>query len=142
MTRTQTSVITLAFAALFAGPAMAADTAPISREQVKSELAEAVRSGNVVTGESSARLNEQFPQNYLDQQVASNVSRAQVQAELAEAIQAGKVVVGESSARLADVNPGNYPSTQQAVASKSREQVKAELADAASNGQLYTYIEA
>lgn len=141
MTRTQTSIITLAVAALFAGPAMAANTGTLSREQVKTELAEAVRTGNVVTGESSARLNEQFPQNYLDQQVASTVSRAQVQAELAEAVQTGKVVVGESSARLAEVNPGNYPA-QQDVASKSREQVRAELADAASNGQLYQQIEA
>lgn len=140
MTRTHNAALALALSALFAGQAMAAGTdAPLTRDQVKAELAEAVRTGNVVTGESSDRLNEQFPQLY-PQQASSTVTRAQVQAELAEAIRAGNVLVGESSAKLNEVLPQNY--AQQNVAGKSREQVHAEVVEAAARGQLYRHIEA
>lgn len=140
MTRTYASAIAFSFATLFAGQAMAVngDTS-LTREQVKAELAEAVRTGNVVTGESSARLNEQFPQVFGQQ--ASSVTRSQVQAELAQAIQAGNVVVGESSVRVNEAFPQNY-ATESNVAGKSREEVKAELAEAASTGQLDLNIEA
>src|SRR3546814_1552650 len=88
---------------------MAANTdAPVTREQVKAEFAEAIRTGNIVTGESSAKLNEQFPALYPEQQVQSTVTRAQVQAELAEAIRTGNVTVGESSAKLNEVFPQQY----------------------------------
>lgn len=141
MTRTHNTALALALSALFAGQAMAAGTAaPLTRDQVKAELAEAVRTGNVVTGESSDRLNEQFPQLYPQQQASSTVTRAQVQAELAEAIQTGNVLVGESSAKLNEVLPQNY--AQQNVAGKSRAQVHAELVEAAARGQLYRHIEA
>jgi len=45
MTRTQISAIAFAFSALFAGQAMAATDAPVTRAQVKAELAEAINSG-------------------------------------------------------------------------------------------------
>ena len=141
MTRTYASAIAFSFATLFAGQAMAANSnTALTREQVKAELAEAIQTGNVVTGESSARLNEQFPQVF-GQQQASSVTRSQVQAELAQAIQAGNVVVGESSVRVNEAFPHNY-ATQSNVASKSRDEVRAELAEAASTGQLYRNIEA
>lgn len=143
MTLTQISAIAFAFSfsTLFAGQAMAASDAPMSRAQVKAELAEAIRTGNIVVGESGEHLNEIYPHNYAAQQSASTVTRAQVQAELAEAIGAGNMIVGESSAKLNEVFPHNY-SAQRDGASKSREQVRAELAEAAANGQLYRYISA
>ena len=46
MTRIQSYASTIAFAALLAGPATAANTdAPVTREQVKAELAEACSKG-------------------------------------------------------------------------------------------------
>ena len=142
MTRTNISAITFVLATLFAGQAMASNSdRPLTREHVKAELAQAVRSGNIVTGESSARLNEQFPQMYAQQQATSDVTRDQVKAELAEAIQTGNMVIGESGARLNEVLPNNY-STQSDVAIKSREQVKTELAESVRSGELYRHIEA
>lgn len=141
MTRTQISAIAFAFSTLFAGQAMAASNAPVTRAQVQAELAEAVRTGNVVVGESSAKLNQVFPNNYVAQQPASTVTRAQVQAELAEAINAGNIIVGESSAKLNAVFPQNYVGEQN-VASITRDQVRAELAEAAALGQLNRQIEA
>lgn len=142
MTRTYSIAIVMAFATLVAGQAMAADIdTSVTREQVKAELVEAIQSGNVIVGESGARLNQVFPNNYPAQQSASNVSREQVKAELVEAIRSGNVVRGESSVRLNEAFPAKFPA-ERSVASKSREQVRAELAEAANAGQLYNHIEA
>lgn len=91
MTLTQISAIAFAFSTLFAGQAMAASDAPMTRAQVKAELAEAIRTGNIVVGESGEHLNEIYPHNYAAQQSASTVTRAQVQAELAEAAANGQL---------------------------------------------------
>lgn len=141
MTRTQFSAIAFAFSTLVAGQAMAASTdAPVTRDQVRAELAEAVRTGNIVTGESSAKLNEQYPQLYPNQQVTSSVTRAEVQAELAEAVRTGNIITGESSAKLNEKFPQLY--AHQEADSKSRAQVRAELAEAAANGWFDRNIEA
>ncbi|NYT86394.1 DUF4148 domain-containing protein [Pollutimonas harenae] len=141
MTRTQVSAIAFAFSALFAGQAMAANTnATLTRDQVRAELADAVRTGNIVTGESSARLNEQFPALYPEQQTHSTVTRTQVQAELADAIRSGNIVVGESSAKLNEQFPNQY--AQQDVDSKTRAEVRTELAEAAAHGWFDRHIEA
>ncbi|NYT85276.1 DUF4148 domain-containing protein [Pollutimonas harenae] len=142
MTRTHTCAVALAFTTMFAGQAMAATTdAPVTREQVKAELAEAIRTGNVSYGESGLKLNEQFPNNYITQQVVATKSREQVNAELAEAVRTGNVSSGESGLKLNEQFPQNYPAQHQ-MANKSREQVKAELAEAISTGKVYAYIEA
>ena len=134
MTRTQVSAIAFAFSTLFAGQAMAADNGPVTRAQVQAELAEAIRTGNMVYDEGGRLLNEVFPHNYPAQEVTSK-SRAQVRAELAEAIRTGNMAYDESGQQLNEVFPHNYADKN--VASKTREQVKAELAEAASNGSLY-----
>lgn len=142
MTRTQVSAIALAFSALLAGRAMAANIdAPLTRAQVKAELAEAVRSGNIVVRESGAKLNEIRPHNYPAEQNVAGKSRQQVRAELAEATRTGNIIVGESGVKLNEAFPQNY-AEQQNVASKSREEVRAELAEAAATGELYRHIEA
>jgi hypothetical protein len=142
MTRTHTYSVALTLALLLTGQSMAATTdAPVTREQVKAELAEAIRTGDVSQEESGAKLNEQFPQNYPANQVVASKSREQVQAELAEAIRTGNVSVEESGVKLKEEFPFNYPE-QRNVASKSREQVRAELAEARRTGQADAYIEA
>lgn len=134
MTHTQSSAIAIAFAALLAGPAIAAD-APVTRDQVKAELAEAVSSGNFIVDESGTRMNELFPHNYPAQQYVASKTREQVNAELAEAVRTGNVTYSESGVRLNEALPHNYPA-QNNVASKTREQVQRELAEAQANGQI------
>jgi len=119
---------------------MAADTTPVSRDQVRAELAEAVRNGNMIVGESGKLMNEVFPHNY-PQSNHSQVSRAEVRAEWAEAVDSGNVLVGQGSKTLAEVNPHDYPG-EQSVASKSRDEVRTELAEAAASGKLDRRIEA
>ncbi len=142
MTRTQVSAIALAFSALFAGQAMAANTeTTATRAQVNAERADAIRTGNVVVGESSAKLNEVFPHNYSAQRNVAGKTRDEVRAELAEATRTGNVIVGESSVKLNEAYPHSYPA-QQNVASKSRDEVRTELAEAAASGKLFRQIEA
>lgn len=140
MTRTQFSAIAIALSTLFAGSAMAADNGPVTRAQVKAELAASVASGNVITNESGELMNQAFPHNYAAQP-ASTVTRAQVKAELAEAIQNGEMIVNESGTTHRQVFAVNYGDHRN-VASKSREQVVAELAEAQAAGLLDRHIEA
>ncbi|HEY5582360.1 MAG TPA: DUF4148 domain-containing protein [Rhodoferax sp.] len=64
--------------------------AGVTREQVKAELAEAVRTGDVMAdGETGRKLNEVFPNGYPAKQVQSSVTREQVKAELAETVRTG-----------------------------------------------------
>lgn len=137
MTRNLSSALALTFAALLAGPAMAANTdAPVTRAQIKAELAEAVRTGNIAYDESGIKLNEVFPHHYISEQQVSRKTREQVKAELVEAVRTGNVINTDSGMRLNELYPQNYPA-QQNVASKTRDQVKSELAEARSNGSLY-----
>ena len=66
MNRTYFSAIALAAAAFTSGHALAADaSAPKTREQVKAELAEAIRTGNILaSGESGLKENQLNPQRY------------------------------------------------------------------------------
>lgn len=140
MTRTQLSAVAFAFATVFAGQALAADNGPATRAQVQAELAKAIRTGNMMIGESGELMREAFPNNY-PAQAKSSKSRAQVKTELAEAVRNGQIVVTEDGQTLAQMYPHNYPN-QTNVASKTREQVRMELAEAIANGLLDQPIEA
>jgi hypothetical protein len=91
MTRIQVSAIALAFTTFLTGHAMAASDAPVTRAQVQAELTEAIRTGNIIVGESGDRLNEIMPNNYAAGRNVISKSRAQVQSELAEAIASGEL---------------------------------------------------
>lgn len=106
----------------------------ITRAQVRMELADAIRSGDIVTGESSLSRRELFPQRY-PAVTAVGKTRAQVQAELAEAIRNGDIASGEGSLTRRELFPQRYPAAAP-VAGKSREQVKAELAEAIRSGDV------
>jgi Domain of unknown function (DUF4148) len=87
MNRAYASIAALAIATLSAGHALAADhQSPITREQVKAELAEAIRTGNIVANDVGQKLNELNPSAYPAQPVVAGKTREQVKAELAEAI--------------------------------------------------------
>jgi predicted RNase H-like HicB family nuclease len=108
-----------------------------TRAEVKAELAEAIRTGNMIgSGESGLTLRELNPQRYgATPAAASTLTRAQVTGEYQRARLAGEVMVGEAGLPQNQVLPGNYPA-QSAVAGKSRAEVKAELAEAIRTGNV------
>lgn len=143
MNRTLASVLALSVVALAAGQASAAEPVK-TRAQVRAELAEAVRTGDIATDSESfgggRKLNEVFPAQYAAKVQAAGKTRAQVQAELAEAIRTGDIAPPSPDHRgrkMNEIAPGNYPAKAQ-VAGKSREQVKAELIEAQRTGDIAT----
>lgn len=136
------SVLAVTIAALSAGTALAADSAaPKTRAQVQAELAEAIRTGEiVVVSETGLKANEVNPDLYPAKPAVRGSTRAQVQAELAEAIRTGDIVaVGETGQKANEVDPGRYPA-KPAAQGKTRDQVKAELREAIRTGSLPVYI--
>mgnify|MGYP003433950312 CR=1 FL=1 len=111
--------------------------AQLTREQVKAELAQAIRSGDMpVGGESDLKLNQLYPERYPAQAAVAGKTREQVKAELAEAIRTGEMQAsGESGLKLNELNPARYPA-KPVYAGKTREQVKAELAEAIRTGDM------
>ena len=92
MNRTYASILALTLSAFSAGSALAGDaSAPKTREQVKAELAEAIRTGDISYGESGQKLNELFPHQYPAKPVVQGKTREQVMAELAEAVRSGQL---------------------------------------------------
>ena len=74
---------------------MAADAStPITRGQVKAELAEAVRTGNILAdGETGMKMNELFPGNYPAKAAVQGKTRDQVKGEVTEANRTGTMPV-------------------------------------------------
>ena len=88
--------------------------AGVTREQVKAELAEAIRTGDMPAyGEQSLKLNELYPHLYPAKQVQASLTREQVKAQLAEAVRTGDMMAnGEQSAKLNELYPSAYPAKQ------------------------------
>ena len=131
--KTKFAAIALVLASgLIAGtPALAG----VTREQVRAELVEAIRTGDMpANGEQSRKLNELYPSLYPAKQVQASLTREQVKAELTEAVRTGDMLAnGEQSLKLNELYPSMYPA-KQVQASLSREQVKAELAESIRSG--------
>ena len=119
-----------------AGTAMA-QNAPLTRAQVQAELAEAVRTGDLLAdGETGLKLNEINPSNYPAKPSQMGKTRAQVKAELVEAIRTGDLVAdGETGLKQNQINPSNYPAKPTQLG-KTRAQVVAETAEASRLGLL------
>ena len=83
---------------------------PLTREQVRAELAEAVRTGDMLAdGDSGLKLNEEFPQRYPAVIAVPGKTRAEVLAELAEAIRTGDIVADDEIGRkLYEAFPQRY----------------------------------
>lgn len=109
-----------------------------TRDQVKAELTEAIRTGDVLTsGESGLKLSELYPQRYPHAPAAGAATRAQVNLELADAIRTGDIIAnGESGVKLNDEFPQRYPAVVVMATGKTRAQVKAELAEAIRTGDV------
>ena len=102
----------------------------MTRDQVKAELAEAIRTGDILApGDSGMKLNELYPQRYPRPAAGPAMTRAQVKAELAEAIRTGDMLAdGDSGLKLNEEFPQRYA---KARASQERQQ-QASVAMAAS----------
>jgi hypothetical protein len=115
MNRKLLSAIALAAITLGTGAVYAADDGgPLTREQVRAELAEAIRTGDVVgNGLTGQKLNELYPNRYPKQAIPPSKTREQVRAELAEAVRTGDIVAnGVSGQKLKELSPARYPIEQ------------------------------
>ena len=129
-----TAIALILTSGLIAGTPAFAD---VTREQVKAELAAAVRTGDImVGGESSLKRNELSPSHYPAAAVTPSATREQRQAEFAEAVRTGNILAsGESNLKLNELYPNRYP--DQAVhSSVTRAQVKTELVQAVRSGDM------
>ncbi|AOF86216.1 putative peptidoglycan binding domain protein [Hydrogenophaga sp. RAC07] len=145
--KTRLSVVAIALSTLIAGHAMAADPSTAkTREQVRAELIEAQRNGDLIAdGETGLRFNQLYPNLYPQATVAVvGKTRAEVKAELAEAQRNGDLIAdGETGQRLNQLYPEQYaatrtsaPAVEVVAQGKTRAEVKAELAEAQRNGDL------
>jgi Domain of unknown function (DUF4148) len=134
MTTIRNTTFALALAAAAGG---ALSQGALTREQVKAELAEAIRTGDIIdNGETGQQLNELNPARYPAKPVVQGNTRAQVRAELAEAQRTGDIVGnGHSGQKLNEMYPGRYP-PKPIVAGKTRAEVRAELAEAVRTGDI------
>jgi hypothetical protein len=110
--RNTLSALTLAVMVLSAGHALAQDPGgPKTREQVRAELMEAIRTGNMPANDESGRmLNEVNPSAYPPKVVGPCKTRDEVRAELAEARRTGNMPANdESGCLLNDLYPDLYP---------------------------------
>jgi predicted RNase H-like HicB family nuclease len=142
--KTRLSVVAIALSTLIAGHALAADpTQAKTREQVRAELVEAQRNGDLIAdGETGLRFNQVSPHLYPQATVVAK-TREEVKAELAQAQANGDLIAdGQTGARFNEVFPAQYAASRAAPAvevvaqGKTRAEVKAELAEAIRNGDL------
>lgn len=132
------TIVPVTLLALLAGANPALAQGAPSPAQVRAELAEAIRSGDILApGELGLPLNQVHPHRYPAAVQVPGKTRDQVKAELAEALRTGDIASGESSARRNEIFPELYPPVPM-VAGKSREQAKAELAAAIRSGDILT----
>jgi hypothetical protein len=102
-----TAALGVALAAAALSPAWAQDSGPKTREQVRAELLEAQRTGDIMAdGETGKKLNEVFPNAFPAKSSTAGLTREQVKAELVEARRRGDVMVDDESGRkLNELSP-------------------------------------
>ena len=126
--------LALAFAGLTATTVHAQST--LTRDQVKAELAEAIRTGNTLGGENSLTLREQYPQRYPAVAAGIAIPRAQVLREFEDARRTGDLLAnGEAGLRLNEITPRAY-APKSVAQGRTREEVLAELREATRTGSI------
>ena len=108
-----------------------------SRDEVKAELAEARRSGNLlVPGEAGLPLNQLLPNLYPSVPPAIGKTTEEARRELAEALRSGEILAGGELVHYRyEERPDLYPQVA-AAPGKTREGVKAELFAAIATGDV------
>lgn len=128
--KTQLCVLAAALTTLIAGHVQASDPgAGKTRDEVRAELAEAIRTGDIVLDRQGRSEYERAPHRYPERAKMLGKTREQVGVELAEAIRTGSIVRDEQGRSEFELAPHRYPERTQSVG-KTREQVKIELAEA------------
>ncbi|WP_425258813.1 DUF4148 domain-containing protein [Rubrivivax sp. RP6-9] len=137
MNSLRTLSIALAAATLFGNPALSQEGG-LTREQVRAELAEARRNGDLRTGgETGLRMRDKFPGLYPAEPAApAPKSRQQVRRELEQARADGSMTLaGETGLTEAELAPHRF-AARPALFAKTRDEVKAELATARRLGDM------
>jgi hypothetical protein len=106
-----------------------------TREQVKAELAEAQRTGDIVWGETGLKLNEIYPDRYPKKAMPPSETRAEVKAELVQAIKDGDLPMGDLDQTDRELMPDRYP-PKPMPPGLTREEVKAETLQAIRAGDV------
>lgn len=85
--------------------------AQLTREQVRAELIEAQRTGDIATGlDGNKKFNELESARYANPQAPQGKTRTQVRAELIEAQRTGDIVTGlDGDKTMRELDPGRYP---------------------------------
>lgn len=130
------TLITLLIAVTSVG-ACAQTTLGKTRDEVRKELAEAMRDGTMVqAGEIGLPMREVHPGNYPKQPAMAGRTRADVLAELDTARRNGDLLArGDSSLTLNEQYQSQYQQ-HPVMAGKTRAQVLAELAEARRTGDI------
>jgi hypothetical protein len=116
--------------------AHAQDAQGLTRAQVRAELAQAQRTGDIqASGDLGRTLREVSPDRYPAAPASAALTRGDVAAQLQEARRNGELAVGDTGLTQYDIAPQNFPS-HAAAQGKTRGQVRAELADAVRTGDI------
>jgi hypothetical protein len=116
--------------------AHAQDAQGLTRAQVRADLAQAQRSGDIeASGDLGRTLREVSPDRYPAAAASTSLTRGDVAAQLQEARRNGELPVGDTGLTQYDIAPKNFPS-HAAAQGKTREQVQAELAEAIRTGDI------
>jgi len=116
--------------------AHAQDAQGLTRAQVRAELAQAQRNGDIeAPGDLGRTSRELSPGHYPAAPVSPTLSRADVVAQLQEARRNGELTVGDIGLTQYEIAPQDFPS-RVAVQGKTREEVRAELAEAIRTGDI------
>jgi hypothetical protein len=101
------AVAVMTVAAGHAGAQAPDPSAPKTREQVRAELMEAQRTGDILANDDSGmKLNELYPSRYPAHPGAQGVTRAEVKSELFDAQRRGDVIVqGDAGKKLNELYP-------------------------------------
>ena len=131
--------VSLATLACAMSPQLLAQTqAAKTREQVRQELMEAVRTGNMPCNDDSGKLmREMYPSRYPQPPAVESKTREQVKQELDEAIRTGGIQCNNETGNFTarEINPSRYPPAP-ASPGKTREAVKKELQEAIRTGTM------
>jgi Domain of unknown function (DUF4148) len=79
-----------------------------TRAQVVAELEQAIKSGDVITGDLGRKRNEIAPASYAAKIQQPGKTREQVKAELADAVRTGDIVTGDLGFKRNEIAPRLY----------------------------------
>ncbi len=134
MIRFRIAGVALALSFIGAAGAQTAQS-ELTRAQVRAELVEAQRLGEIPAGEVGRTPREISPNRYPVASVPEGLTRAEVVAQLKQARRDGDFEVGETGRTEYELVPRNFP---QRVAEQglTRDEVRAEYRDARRTGDL------